>query len=289
MNEQLAITDNRIGALKVRDQVNQIQYLMQDVLKEGEHYGKIPGVQKPSLMQSGAEKIAYMFKLVPHYTVSREDIPGMPGHREYTVTCTLTGSDGLVKGEAIASCSTMESRYRWRDGWEDTGEPIPNDARDRKQQYRAQGLGMKKVNGNWLWVRFLDRQENQDIADTWNTVLQMAEKRAFVRAIRCTTAASDIFTQDVEETMYDYAPQQTYEPPAQSQLHQGLSDDDKLELRRLTNECATMGYDERETAIWLYDQYNQGGISAAKQAATQLMAQKIPGDVTDVSEDDIEF
>ena len=50
-----------------------------------------------------------------------------------------------------------------------------------------------------------------------------------------------------------------------------------------------MGYDERETAIWLYDQYKQGGISAAKQAATQLMAQKMPGDVTDVSEEDIEF
>ncbi len=43
------------------------------------------------------------------------------------------------------------------------------------------------------------RKENPDIADTYNTVLKMAKKRAFVDASLTATAASDIFTQDVED------------------------------------------------------------------------------------------
>ena len=101
--------------------------------------------------------------------------------------------------------------------------------------------------------------------------------------------AEEMAVESTVEPSASHPVESTYEPPTQPQSQQGPSDDDKLELRRLTNECTTMGYDERETARWLYDQYKQGGISAAKQAATQLMTQKMPGDVTDVSEDDIEF
>ena len=44
------------GALEVRQQVNQIQYLMKEVLKPGEHYGTVPGCgKKPTLLQPGAE------------------------------------------------------------------------------------------------------------------------------------------------------------------------------------------------------------------------------------------
>jgi hypothetical protein len=43
------------------------------------------------------------------------------------------------------------------------------------------------------------RSENPDIADLYNTVLKMAKKRAFVDATITATAASDFFTQDVED------------------------------------------------------------------------------------------
>ena len=271
----LAVFDERRAAMEVRSQVNQIQYLMQNVLIRGEHYGVIPGVSKPCLMQSGAEKICLMFKLVPHYEVKREAIEGFPGHREFTVTCTLIGPDGAVKGEAIASCSTMESRYRWRNGYEDTGKPIPDDAKQHKQEYRRQGFGMKKVNGNWLWVRYIDRQENPDIADVWNTCLQMAQKRAFVRATRSTTAASDIFTQDVDEMQTDfvvsesqpvYDPQQTYEPAPQ----QGSVDADKEELARLAESCVGDTHDLSSAKRLIWKAYRGGGIEAARQAASEV-------------------
>lgn len=157
-------------ALAVREQVNQIQYLMKSVLKSGTHFGVIKGTDKPTLLQPGAEKIAYMFKLVPSYKVDREHLGN--GHREYTVECTLTSRDtGEVMGLGVGECSTMESKYR----------------------YRWDGYGKSRK-----------RVENPDIADVWNTCLKMAKKRAFVDAVKSTTAASDVFTQDIED-MPEYA------------------------------------------------------------------------------------
>ena len=51
------------------------------------------------------------------------------------------------------------------------------------------------------------RVENSDLADTYNTVLKMAKKRALVDATLTATAASDIFTQDLE----DYTPPEVAE------------------------------------------------------------------------------
>ena len=190
-------------AMVVRDQVNKIQELMNGVLQDGQHYGKIPGCgDKPTLLQPGAEKIALMFGWAASYEVSKESLVG--GHREYDVTCNLTSRDtGALVGSGIGLCSTMESKYRYRrgDSFELTGDPIPQDARQKKAEYRRQGLGMKKVDGQWEWVRYLSegRDENPDIADTYNTVLKMAKKRALVDAVKSTAAASDIFTQDIED------------------------------------------------------------------------------------------
>lgn len=292
-SNQLATTQNpdQQGALEVRRQVNQIQYLLKDVLIEGEHYGKIPGVDKPSLMQSGAEKICYMFKLVPRYTVQREDIAGMPGHREYTVTCTLIGPDGLTKGEAVASCTTMESRYRYRNvaDYEDTGERIPKDYKARKQEYRRQGLGAKKVDGQWLWVRFKDseRQENPDIADTWNTVLQMAEKRAFVRATRSTTAASDIFTQDVED-MPQFQRQTGYVAQAPQQVEPAGTEVEPAWLDAQAARLVALGYDEGQTRQYLSAVLAQQGQQAA-QAAADGMAAQVERPQGDTQEVDAEY
>ncbi len=178
-------------------QVAQVQDIMHKVMREGEHYGTIPGTDKPALLKAGAEKLSFTFRLLPKYRVTARDLPG--NHREYEIICELWHESGVFAGEGVGNCSTMESKYRWRPAWEDTGDTIPTDAKERKPEYRAQGFGMKKVGGEWKWVRYLpERQENPDIADTYNTVLKMAKKRAHVDAAITACAASDIFTQDVE-------------------------------------------------------------------------------------------
>lgn len=163
MANALVQSSNKTGAEIVRSQVNQIQYLMQDVLQKGTHYDTIKGCgDRPVLLQPGAEKIALMFRFVPKYEITKEDLGN--NHREYDVTCNLLNEEGSIVGVGMGLCSTMEKKYRYRKDWQ------------------------TKVT-----------VENEDIADLWNTVLKMAKKRAFVDAVRSTTAASDIFTQDIEE------------------------------------------------------------------------------------------
>lgn len=204
MSEEIARYEEAfVPAAQIRQQVNAVQELMASVMQDGTHYGTIPGCgDKPTLLQPGAQKLMLMFRLADGYEIDERDLGG--GHREYRVKCTLCNRNtGIVQGSGNGLCSTMESKYRYRNvaDWEDTGEGIPGDYQSRKQEYRKRGFGAKKVNGDWRWVRYTDSQksENPDIADTYNTVLKMACKRALVSAVLNATAASDIFTQDVED------------------------------------------------------------------------------------------
>jgi len=172
MGSEIVPKEEYAGVVSVREQANTLQYLMKSVLRESTHYGVVKGAgNKPSLLLPGAEKICQMFGWTPFYTVKRELLPN--GHREYTVHCELrhyVGSEDCtayaIVGTGDGTCTTMESKYRYRNEWRN---------------------GQKT------------RVENPDIADCYNTVLKMAEKRAFVGTVKCTAAASDIFTQDVED------------------------------------------------------------------------------------------
>jgi hypothetical protein len=203
--------------LSVKDvvyQISKIQGLMKEVMKDGEHYGVIPGTgKKPSLLKPGAEKINFIFRLEPEYQISRHELPN--GHREFEVVCTLRQiGSGAKVGEGVGSCSTMESKYRYRNvaDYEILDQKIPTDAKERKGEYRKQGFGMKQIDGAWCWVKYTntEKADNPDIADVYNTVLKMAKKRAYVDATLTATAASDFFTQDVE----DFAQEPTQPRPA---------------------------------------------------------------------------
>lgn len=206
-----------LSVATIKHQIQVIQEVMQDAMKENTHYGVIPGTDKPTLYKAGAEKLCLTFRLAPTYVVTKTEIGN--GQREYEVRCTLTHiPSGSVFGEGVGTCSTMESKFRYRNvaDFEITDEPIPKDAKERKKEYRQQGYGMKKVDGQWLWVKYKDssRQENPDIADTYNTILKMAKKRAHVDAVLTATAASDIFAQDLEDLPGAEIPQPENENPA---------------------------------------------------------------------------
>ncbi|MCK9569980.1 hypothetical protein M0R72_13640 [Candidatus Pacearchaeota archaeon] len=246
---------------EVKAQVDKIQALMKSVMQPGTHYGKIPGTDKVSLLKAGAEKLGFTFRLLPKFTVTRNDLPG--GHREYEVTCDLWHQGGAFAGQGVGNCSTMESKYRYRNiaDFEDTGDPIPADSKEKKQEYRKQGYGMKKIDGAWCWVKYKDssRQENPDIADTYNTVLKMAKKRAVVDATITACAASDIFTQDIadpeeEEPMGHSEPEGSKADPfapyiarIQAAFDTGLIEEKRgtihtkgWEVPRFSSECADL-------------------------------------------------
>lgn len=213
------------GELSVQDIVDRkrkIVEVMRAVMKEGEHYGVIPGTQKPTLFKAGAEIIALTFGLAPRFKIERIDYD--TGHREYIVTCELVHiASGRFVGEGVGSCSTMEAKYRWRRGERRCPECDAPTIRKSKPEYgggwycnaRADGCGAKFAKGDpAIENQDPNRQENQDISDCFNTVLKMAKKRAQIDATLTATGASDVLTQDLEDL-----------PPSSEQIDAWESDD----------------------------------------------------------------
>ena len=190
-------------------QVNIIQNVMRGVMKIDEHYGTIPGTNKPSLYKPGAEKLSLVFRLRPEYDVRRSDLPG--NHREYEVVCTLYHiPTGQSVGQGVGSATTMEGKYRYRGGEKTpTEQPVPKEYWNLKNDGKAEeakaliggvGYGVgKDDDGKWVICEIGEKVEHDNPADYYNTILKMAKKRAHVDAILTATAASDIFTQDVED------------------------------------------------------------------------------------------
>lgn len=197
------MTQDAMTPATVVNQVQLIQHVMEKVMKDGEHYGVIPGCgKKPSLLKAGAEKLSLTFRLSPSYEVNQKDLPN--GHREYYVKCTLTHiPTGSVFGEGVGACSTMEGKYKFRTGEvEFTGKPVPKDYWTNRDINLIGGKGFstkKNDKGQWEIVKAGEKVEHDNPADYYNTVLKMAKKRAHVDAVLTATAASDIFTQDVED------------------------------------------------------------------------------------------
>ena len=191
----------------VKGQVQLIQQVMAAVMHPGIHYGTIPGCgDKPTLLKPGAEKLQMTFKLAPKYEVFEKELPR--GHREYRITCIYTHSPTKTfLGEGVGVCTTMEGKYRFRAGREDTGNPVPKEYWDTRKKYPKEaqeliggkGFSTAKVDGQWMIMKAGERMEHDNPADYYNTVLKIGKKRAQVDGILTVTAASDIFTQDIED------------------------------------------------------------------------------------------
>ena len=183
-------------------QIQMVQQLMAKAMKVGEHYGVIPGTKgKPTLLKAGAEKLGLLFRLAPTYQVETIDLDS--GHREVRVICRLTQiTTQRIFGEGIGSCSTMESKYRYRnevvEGEDGKAMLVPGEYwKDRDAQLLGgQQFSPKKMDGKWVITH---KVEHSDPADYYNTIAKMAAKRAYVAATISATAASDIFTQDLED------------------------------------------------------------------------------------------
>ena len=87
MTQDVVAQDSALTPMRVDEVVQQVQLIqdiMRAVMKDGEHYGKIPGCgDKPSLLKPGAEKIMLTFRMVPDPEIQVHDLPhpSIAGHR----------------------------------------------------------------------------------------------------------------------------------------------------------------------------------------------------------------
>ena len=184
------VQEQPLSIAEVKARVNTIQHILLEVMKEGVHYGVIPGTQKPSLFKAGAEKIMVSFRLCAEPEV--EDLC-TPDEIRYRVRTRITAANGSTVGWGLGEASSNEQKFHWRKAlceaeWNDT----PEDRRRKKWKLGKWKAGRKGDPFQELEVR-------TEPADLANSVLKFADKRALVGGIRTTTGASDIFDQDLED------------------------------------------------------------------------------------------
>jgi len=181
---------------EVRKNINMIQEAMQATFKKDTHYGVIPGCGKPSLYKAGAETLIALFKL----TFKPEPLPveTQEGEIRYLIRMDLYTRDGVLIGSGIGECSSGEEKYAWRAAvCEEEFECTPDHLKRikfRKNKYaKTPEDQIQKV-----------QQIRVPSSDMANTILKMAKKRALIDAVLTATAASDIFTQDVQDLPEGY-------------------------------------------------------------------------------------
>lgn len=163
-----------------------VQEVMKSVMKPNVHYGTIPGAgDKPTLLKSGAEVLCMTFRIADKYEVA--DL-STPGNIRYRVSCVAVHqTTGEVLGTGLGECSTDEEKYRWRKAV-------------CKEEFEATAPDMRRVKyGRKAGGHYTVEQVRTEPADLANTVLKMACKRAKIAMVLNVTAASDMFSQDLED------------------------------------------------------------------------------------------
>lgn len=201
---QIAIQPE-MSIAEIKERKRLIHELMKELMQEGHHYDVVPGTEKQTLLKPGAEMLCMTFRLMPSFSVSLRELP--EGHREYRVDCDLTSVTGQIVAKGVGSCSTMESKYRWRLGSRkcpECGSDAIRKSKDGSGEFfcwsKLGGCGATFPEGDKrIIAQSLAKVPNPDIADQWNTVLKMAAKRAHVHAVLLATAASDMFAPEGED------------------------------------------------------------------------------------------
>lgn len=187
-HQSVAVRDR--GFLSSQDvlaRTTRILEIMKAVMKEGIHFGKIPGTPKPTLYKPGAEKLLVTFQIAG-IPIQIEDLSTADEIRYRVRVQGVSQVTGTVLGEAVGECSSNEEKYRWR-------KPVCD------QEYDETPEDMRRA----VWKRggegkpYKAKQIRTSPADVANTILQMATKRGLIPMTRVVLACSDTFDQDLED------------------------------------------------------------------------------------------
>ena len=196
--------------------LKKIQELQRKAMTEGLDYGVVPGterkdkdgkdISKPTLLKPGAEKLCTLFWLNPQFQTKKTLLPD--GHLFVETYCTIAHRrSGEVWGGASAVCTSKESKYAWRKA----ARTCPNCGKENIRRSKNPGEGYycwRKTDGCGATFPVGDqsiesqaegRIPNEDVPDTWNTVVRICEKRALCAGIRLATGASAIFDEEMPE------------------------------------------------------------------------------------------
>ena len=265
------------------------------VMDEGVHYGVIPGTKsKPTLLKSGAEMLLANMGLAAELSDAEPPIRDYDGSGAgageglivYRRICRIYKQTGprvderMKIAQAEGSCSSRESKYRWRD--------------DKPACPKCSRPLFRSKDGGWFcWrkkdgcgaqfgesdVKSAGKIPNPDLADIENTILKMADKRALVAATLIATGCSDIFTQDAE----DLAPPTEEIPPPQDPPKQHDANPVKERLKQLLCDERIIPH-ERDEAIKSVTGSIEPSSITSPELAQQVIA-KLEAVLTEATEE----
>jgi len=205
---------------RVSERYNALVAFTKSILRKGVDYGVVGGIEKPTLLKPGAEKLACFFGLEPSQELMDSVEDWDSGVFYYRYRCVLRRG-GIVVGVCEGSANSREVRYRYRTA-------------DRKCPRCGQPTivkGRPEYGGGWLCfakrggcgAKYKEgdpqiegqpsgRMENPEPYDLVNTLQKQAQKRAYVGAVLMAVNASEFFTQDVEDMPF-VGDGTIYEPP----------------------------------------------------------------------------
>jgi hypothetical protein len=180
-----------------------------DMMVEDVDFGTLPGTKNRALYRPGAEKLADFFRCTPQYEIVQRVEDFEQGLFHYLFRCQMFQRDSqCIVAEGFGSCSSRESKYRYRDN-----QRLCPDCKGAfiikgKAEYGGGWLCFQKKGG--CGAKFHDghedivsqqmgRVENQDIADVANTILKMAQKRSLVSAALSMSRCSDFLDGESED------------------------------------------------------------------------------------------
>lgn len=239
-DKSLATINPEMDIASYKNNLNEMMKLVKRGMHDGVDYGIIPGTKKKSLYDPGAEKLARYFGLIPSYVLVKEIEDFEKGFFYYKYSCTLTHfKSDRVAGHAERSCNSFENKYLFKTNW------VNN------QKVRA-------------------RKSIEELIEGINTYQAMAQKRAFVEAVKTATMASEIFFADgEEEQVAPNKPATKAEDPARIRL-----------LGRLFSTASDRGFDAEQVKTSLKKKYNVESITNISNAdimtAIETLTQKFP-------------
>jgi outer membrane biosynthesis protein TonB len=224
--EDLALTP--VFDLKTaNERLDKLKEFVKSYLVEGEDYGTIPGTPKPTLYKPGADKLCDIYGLADTYKVTSRTEDWSKNLFDYEVECTLTSKrTGHLVSTGLASCSSFESKYHWRDqkrACPKCGKATIIKGRDDygggwicwKKEGKSDGCGAKfSENDTTITGQAVGRVENENIPDIKNTILKMSVKRSKVAAVLSASRSSGLFSQDLDDIVTVEDHEEKAAPPA---------------------------------------------------------------------------
>ncbi|MFH1485369.1 MAG: hypothetical protein ABIH46_04795 [Chloroflexota bacterium] len=220
----------RLKALKLA--VARADAIKRELMTADEDYGQIPGLgKKPTLLKPGAEKLCNFFGLHETFanTIGGGDGESAPEIDVVSICYLHRGdSEAPIVGQGGANCNSWERKYRYRQG--ERACPVCGlvgsvfaGKGDRPGWYcwaKKGGCGANfRHDDERITKQTLGQVENPDPHDLKNTIIKMAQKRAYIDATLRTTATSGLFTQDLEDLAHPPKPEVSVvqaEPPKQA-------------------------------------------------------------------------